>query len=80
MIIKNSNNSTNVLAMCNWCIAKNRSLEVTKIKLECCTSNSLPVSKNKNKKQDTDDDNNSDILVPTLKYKKLSTTSKISRS
>ncbi|CAG8814372.1 40989_t:CDS:2, partial [Gigaspora margarita] len=59
---------------------KNGSLEATKIKPECCTSNPLPVSENKNKKQDTDNDDNSDISEPTLKCKKLSTTSKISRS
>ncbi|CAG8686564.1 15054_t:CDS:2, partial [Dentiscutata heterogama] len=38
-LLKNLNNSTNTLAICNWCIAKNGSLEATKIKAECCTSN-----------------------------------------
>ncbi|CAG8505634.1 14322_t:CDS:2 [Gigaspora margarita] len=41
ILIKNDNpdNPTNALAVCNWCIAKNGSLEATKIKPECCTSN-----------------------------------------
>src|SRR5260364_323166 len=38
-LLKNPNNPTNALAVCNWWIAKNGSLEVTKIKAECCTSN-----------------------------------------
>lgn len=38
-LIKNPNNSTNALAVCNWCITKHGSLGAAQIKPECYTTN-----------------------------------------
>ncbi|CAG8572020.1 17777_t:CDS:2 [Cetraspora pellucida] len=38
-LIKNPNNPTNALAMCNWCIRKYGGLGITQLKPECCTVN-----------------------------------------
>ena len=38
-LVKNANNATNALAVCNWCIAKHGSLGAAQLKSECCTAN-----------------------------------------
>ena len=38
-LVKNPNNSTNALAVCNWCITKHGGLSAAQVKPECCTSN-----------------------------------------
>ncbi|PKK57875.1 hypothetical protein RhiirC2_797250 [Rhizophagus irregularis] len=39
VILKNPNNSTNALAVCNWCVTKHGGLSAAQVKPECCTSN-----------------------------------------
>ncbi|CAG8666368.1 13449_t:CDS:2, partial [Racocetra persica] len=66
---KNPSNPTNALAICNWCIAKNSSLEAAKIKPECKEIEqilSLP--------------DNDKIFVPVIKQGQSSTTFTIARS
>ena len=38
-LVKNPNNVSNALAVCNWCIAKHGGLGAAQIKPECCTAN-----------------------------------------
>jgi len=38
-LVKNANNATNALAVCNWCITKHGSLAVAQLKPECFTTN-----------------------------------------
>ncbi|CAB4399288.1 unnamed protein product [Rhizophagus irregularis] len=38
-LIKNPRNSTNALAVCNWCITKHGGLGAAQVKPECYTAN-----------------------------------------
>jgi hypothetical protein len=45
-LIKNPNNSSNALAVCNFCIRKHGSLGVTQVKPECYTTNRARLCRN----------------------------------
>ncbi|CAG8637249.1 5218_t:CDS:2, partial [Diversispora eburnea] len=70
-LIKNSNNSTNVLAVCNFCIRKYGGLETTQVKPECYTSNQvqtilkllIPDDKKKRKELNKNDDENKETVA-----------------
>ena len=38
-LVKNPNNPTNAIAVCNWCIRKHEGLETAQINPECYTVN-----------------------------------------
>ena|SRR5581483_2719119 len=45
-LIKNPNNITNALAVCNWCITKHGGLGATQVRPECYTANRARLCRN----------------------------------